>query len=300
MLFNDLNFVEKRLFINEIVVCFVQNSICLKEGEFLMKRKFITLLLTIATCLSVFVNFVYATEVDPLLILSSSGDVSFMTSVDTDARTKIGYNNAIISYKPDSSTNNYVLRFSVSNYKDLSADEQKTYMEYVLSSISQNRNLSTMSKNKLYNFVADQDTELTATLRYLKVDTKTDIAKAGYYLRPFNNAVGKALGVITILIFVFTSLSIVIDVAYLVLPGLQVMLSAGRKPNEKPLLVSPEAHKSMQISQSPGEERSQVLWIYLKRRVPQIFIISLCLLYLISGTFYDIIIYVIDSFRRAL
>ena len=266
-----------------------------------MKKKLITILCIVIWCISMLSTTAFADDVDSVVVLNNVSDITLMIEYDSNARSSIKCNSPILSssFQRVDGESIGLLSFSAKTYRDLSLEDREDYMEYMLKSISQSSGLSTRSKNKCYNFIADQDTAITSTLKYLQVDTKTDIYTAGYYLKPFNGVIGKILGFITVAVFIMLTFSIMIDVGYLTLPGVQASLQAVTKGNnEKPVLVTFAAHKAL-IESETDRQDEQVLWIYMRKRVPQIFIMAMCIMYLMSGMFYNIIIFVIDAVSRA-
>ena len=191
--------------------------------------------------------------------------------------------------------NDGLLSFSNSRYKNLPTNERRDFMETALL-LTKESGMGSQIKNKTYNFIAKQDTTTSAAVKYLRSDASTDFAEAASWFKPFGSVAGVILGVLSLFIFMFLGLSILIDVAYMALPPFRLMISNGR--DEKPKFISTEAYSSVKKSESTmtGEYYEGYMSIYFKRRVSSIILMSIALGYLISGQIYDIIVYIIDSF----
>ena len=188
-----------------------------------------------------------------------------------------------------------MLSFSNSKYALLPVDIRRDFMETALLTTKES-GLGTQIKNKVYNFIAEQDTTTSAAVKYLRSDASADFATAASWFKPFGSVFGVVLGLLSLFIFMFIGLSIMVDIAYMALPGVRVMLEGGK--SGKPKWVSGEAYSSVKESEG-GMQNSDYkgyMGLYFKRRVPSVIIMSIALGYLISGQIYDIIVYIIDSF----
>lgn len=192
------------------------------------------------------------------------------------------------------SSSDGILTFKNSEYYKLSSDERYEYMNTALGAVKDS-NLSTMGRSKMFNFIADQDTATTAALRNLQTDANANVASATVMFKPFSGIVGTILGIITLLIFIFMTLSVVIDTAYIVLPPARMALET-RSDGEKPPFITYAAHTSVKDAESGTEYRSAI-GVYFRRRLVQFIVIGLCLLYLISGEIWGVVIFLIEAFR---
>lgn len=186
-----------------------------------------------------------------------------------------------------------LLKFSNKNYSDLDSDEKEKFMETALIATTKT-SLNAKTKNKIYNFIASQDTPVSNAMKYLQSDANADFLEAKKWIDPFTGVIGTFLGVLCVAIFLFTGVSMVVDLCYLALPGFQAILEGGDE-NRKPFGVSKEAYYSLRDSEK-NNEYSNVVATYLKRRVGLLLLISVCVGYLISGKIYDIVSFFIDSF----
>jgi len=186
-----------------------------------------------------------------------------------------------------------LLSFVAKDYNKLDTDSKNTFMESALTATTKS-GLNAKSKNAIYNFIASQDTPVSNAMKYLKSDANADFVEAKKWFDPWSSTIGTIIGVLCVCIMMFLGLSITLDIFYIVIPGMQLMLDKGEE-NKKPVLISKEAYMSVKDAEKDTEYRN-TLSLYLKRRVGLIFVLAICLAYLVSGKVYDIIAYIIDSF----
>lgn len=188
-----------------------------------------------------------------------------------------------------------LLSFSNNKYSKLTVDVRRGFMEKALLSTKES-GLGSQVKNKVYNFIAEQDSTTSAAVKYLRSDASADFATAATWFKPFGSIFGVVLGLLSLFIFMFIGISIMVDIAYMVLPGVRVLIEGGM--SGKPKWVSPEAYSSVKESENSMEANNYkgYMGIYFKRRTPSILAMAIALGYLISGQIYDIIVYLIDAF----
>lgn len=203
---------------------------------------------------------------------------------------KSAKNKKILSYNSTKGT----LTFSNKKYSELKADQKKVFMKTALLATKES-GLGVQTRNKVYNFIAEQDSPTASAVKYLQNDASADFITAREWLKPFTSPISVVMGVLSILIFVFLSLSIVVDVSYLVIPMMQTLLERGEK-NSRPFGVSLAAWKANKQAEEK-DEGENVISIYLKKRIPEIFLICLCLGYLISGKIYEFMVFLVDAFN---
>ena len=235
---------------------------------------------------------VSTSAVNPVVQLGKSSNVdTIITEVnDVASDTVVGW-----FLKKGSSSNGYVtVNMEGYNQDNTSYDVRKTLMETTLNSIN-NSNLSQRDRMKLYNFVSKQDAGLAGTVRLLSEDVKSDVISGYYTLRPFAGLMSTILGVIAIVLTALVSLTILIDLAYLSLPALQwAWMKDSSK--DKPKFASLEAWKAYQEYQS-GDSELGILSIYFRKKVFSLSMLSICILYLVSGHIYDLAGKIISSFQ---
>lgn len=195
-------------------------------------------------------------------------------------------------------TNNSYISISVdmSRYKDLGQKARQTVMDTALSSIKNNEGVSTTNKNKLYNELCSLDESTSSLVRQLSTDVDADFAKAYATFRPFSGYVGWILGLISLAMFALLGITIVWDLAFLVIPFWQAFLIGDN--NEKPKTVSIEAWNAVKKAESSaGKEYIEPIGVYFKSKSKQFIAIFICLLYLVSGEIYTLIAQFMDYFR---
>lgn len=250
----------------------------MKVRKFLL---FFCLLILVLCPVSVYAR----NEVDAIKFIEKNAEE--ITTICTNANSKVG--SLILSYTPDDG----LVSFSNKGYKKLSSDKKEIFMEYALL-YAKESGLTANVKNKLYNFIAEQDGTTAAAIKYLSTDTSADFVTAGAWLKPFTGVIGTILGILCLLIFLFLTMSVVVDIAYLVLPGFQMLCERG-EDHRKPFVISREAYTALRDCERSVEYRS-VMSIYFKRRVGTVIMIAVALLYLISGQIYDLMSWFMDSF----
>jgi hypothetical protein len=251
---------------------------------------FIAIILFMCLTISVYGDTGSGVSVDSSITVESNS--AEIANICNQANNSIGLvRDKVLNYK--SSGSNGLLTFSNKNYSKLDSDEKETFMETALKATTKT-GLNAKTKNKVYNFIASQDTPVTSAMKYLQSDANADFLEAKKWFDPFSGVVGTILGVLCVAVFMFTGVSIVFDICYLVLPGVQAVLERG-EDNKKPFGVSVEAYTALRDAEKDTEYRN-VVAIYLKRRVLLLIIMSVCIGYLISGQIYDIVAFFIDAF----
>ena len=250
--------------------------------------------------LVIMVSIIYTLSIG---IVSVNADRS-----DVDSIAYVGINQAAISSICSSANevagveilvytgNDGMLSFSNKNYTSLDVATRRDFMETALIGVKES-NLGTKVKNKVYNFISDQDSTSSAAVKYLRSDASADFAGAMAWVKPSSSVFGVILGVLSILIFMLIGLSILFDSAYMVLPGFRVFVEKGESDN-RPRFITRECYSSVKEAEESikGNDYKNCMSTYFKRRVPSIVIMAIALGYLISGQIYDIFVFFIDSF----
>lgn len=234
-----------------------------------------------------FTSFVFADRSDVDSVVNIGANQGAVAGICARANDISGTD--ILVYTPSDG----ILSFSNKLYAELDMETKREFMETALKTTKES-SLGVQAKNKVYNFIEQQDETASAAVKYLKSDASADFAEARSWFRPFSSVFGVIMGVMCLLIFMFLGASIVFDLCYLLIPGVQLLLERG-KTNERPVGVSREAWKTQQDLERKTEYQN-ALTIYLKRRVGIILVCTLCLGYVISGKIYDVIVFFIDVF----
>ena len=187
-----------------------------------------------------------------------------------------------------------MIYFNSDTYMRMDYDLRCDYMELLLKNIKAS-SLGPKEKNKVYNFIASQDTEVSQALKYLTEDTSTDLVQARKWLAPFTGGISTFTGLLTLLVFLFLGIGLLVDVAYLALPSLQLILERG-DDKKKPFGVSAEAWRVNKEIASDFNNTKNEISEYLKKRTPVIIVCAICIGYLISGKVYEILAYLANAF----
>lgn len=251
-----------------------------------MKRLVTLLMLVMTMIISSISVFAERSEVDSSISMQPSGEIN---SVCRQANSTCGID--ILVYSNDG-----VVSFSNSLYSELEMEEKREFMEVALGA-TRATGLGTQQKNKLYNFIAEQDSTTSAAIKYLKSDTSADFVEAKAWFRPFSGPISTIVGVICILVFMFIAFSMLFDCAYLSLPAFQGLLERGN-PNKRPFGVSREAWSTMKEIYKPEMQSRNIMSLYFSKRIPVIIICSIALAYIISGQIYDLMVFFVDAFNN--
>ena len=231
--------------------------------------------------------------------VNGSGNIySAVAAINQDLKdTEIwGMNFIDVSY--NTANKSCTLTINMTQYKKLQNNEQQRTMQIALDGIY-NSNISRTAKNKIYNELCALDETTAALVRELSNDVRADFGKAMGWFRPFSGWVGWALGSIALLMFMLLGLTMVIDIAYISLPIVQLALTNESKNKAK--FVSYEAYSAVKEQQSKaGVEYKSPMIIYMKAKTVQFIAIFVCLLYLVSGQLYVVLGNMMDYFRGVL
>lgn len=144
----------------------------------------------------------------------------------------------------------------------------------------------------------------TQFLTEILKNTKPDFVTANQIYAPFSGFVGTVMGLIAVMLMAFLGIVMVLDISYIVLPPVRNFVSdsdggrGGKMASSK--LFSHDAlyavKQAEQSSAGDGEPK-QALGIYLKRRIIALIILGVCLLYLIQGQIYTLVMWILNLLR---
>lgn len=187
------------------------------------------------------------------------------------------------------------------DYKNLKQKTKKEVYDLVLGSI-RGSNLSQSNKTKLYNFVQEQDTVVSNLVKRLSDDVSADFI-AGYALfKPFAGGIGVVLGLAAVTIFITLSLTIMLDISYLVIPAANMAFS---KLAEKELFktgfkydfISLEAKKAYdEACASDGIRFKNAIGLYFGMKSKSLAALAICLVYLLNGEIFNVLASFMDLF----
>lgn len=205
----------------------------------------------------------------------------------------------VIKTTSDKDGSNYIvnIEFDMSAYNNLGQASKQEVMRIILVNVEAS-SMSQMSRSKIYNFISNNDKSTSSLVRQLSNDVTADFASAYSSFKPFSGVIGWILGLITLAIFIMLGLTIVVDIAYIVIPIFQNFLSS-ESDKAKPKYVSSEAWNSVKGAEE-GTTFKEPLGIYFKLKTKQFLALGICVLYLVSGQIYNVIARIIDSFSGIL
>lgn len=215
---------------------------------------------------------------------------SLMESSTKTINSAIGNKNLLV-YSKDG-----MLSFSSSIYRSLSKDDQRKTMSFALKTIKESQ-LPSKVKTKVTNFIADQDRTVADSIQALNSDTSSELSAGYSWFIPFASPFSTMLGVFAIIIFVFLTVSIVVDVAYLTVGIFRQFLENGEG---RPKFVSGEAWETareVDMSLQSGTYKDYLV-VYFRKRMSILIITSFVLAYLISGQIYSVFTALLDVFRE--
>lgn len=215
---------------------------------------------------------------------------SLMESSTRTINSSVGDKNLLV-YSKDG-----MLSFSSSIYRSLSKDDQRKTMSFALKTIKESQ-LPSKVKTKVTNFIADQDRTVADSIQALNSDTSSELSSGYAWFIPFASPFSTALGVLAIVIFVFLTVSLVVDVAYLTVGIFRQFLENGEG---RPKFVSGEAWETareVDMSLQSGTYKDYLV-VYFRKRMSILILTSLVLAYLISGQIYGIFTTLLDVIRE--
>lgn len=241
---------------------------------------------------------------------SSSSYFNYKTEDGTTkSKSKDGYSNIngtsstdFLTYNWDKSASLINIEINMIEYRKLSEKNKQTVMQQALNAVTNAENVSRTNKNKIYNDICALDESTSALVRQLSDDVNADFNTAYGYFKPFSGVIGTLLGGISLAIFVLLGLTIVIDLAYITIPALQLALGKTEEKNGgKPKFISIEAIDAVKEAESKaGQEYTNPVSKYFHSKTKQMIAIAICLVYLVSGNIYNLIGSIIDYFNLAI
>lgn len=223
-----------------------------------------------------------------------------LSSMDDQSLVGVIHNNGYavgtkkqFRYAPDQfGFDTTVVVFNSTLFDELPLTDKKAVMGMLLKTVDNADSDGNQSLMQLYQFFEEQDSTTANLVRQLNDNVKADYISAYSLLRPFSGGYATLLGALCLLIFIFLTLSIVIDIAFIVLPIFRNFLTDAL--GDHPKFVSKEAVMAVKEAESDSLNRKDATWIYFKGRVKVIIILGIVLLYLVGGKIYDLVGIIID------
>lgn len=181
-----------------------------------------------------------------------------------------------------------ILIFDNEVYNSMMVEERKEYISFVLEKVKSS-NLKPKDKNKIYNFIENQDSDNARLLRDLEKDVTADISTGRYWFEPFSGPVSTIMGIIALLVFILLGISVVLDLAYLVLPVVRFSLE---KEGTRNKFISAEAYAISHDDELMDSGRS--VGTYFRRRAMIMAMVGLCLGYLSTGYILKLVGFIVD------
>lgn len=189
-----------------------------------------------------------------------------------------------------------LLSFSSSIYRALEKDDQRRLMRFTLKTVKESQ-LPSKVKTKVTTFISDQDRLVADSIQALNSDTSSELSAGYVWFLPFASPASTVLGFLAIVIFVFLTVSIVVDTAYLTVGIFRQFLESGEG---KPKFVSGEAWdtaREVDNSLQSGTYKDYLL-VYFRKRIGIFILTSIVLAYLISGQIYSIFTTLLEVFEE--
>lgn len=239
-----------------------------------------------------------------------TGVLSLYDSNDVSAVSFIGKNDSLVAgivasvnqnqgvniLKYDAGTG--LLTFNNKMYAGLDNSAKESYMSTALEAIRES-GMNAQRKNKMYNFVSEQDSTISQAINKFSQNVKADSAGAFALLSPFQKGLGIFLGVILVVTMMMLVFSIIMDLAYLVIPLFAVFADkhTGREGVSTPWYISEAAVHAKKVSENSigSNNFTNSVVEYARRRTIQVFLIILIAFMLITGSIYRIVGIIGDS-----
>lgn len=272
-----------------------------------MKKRLLGFFMVMLVLLSVIVpdRVALADTLDPEVTLNVSSDTAkgALTVVNSYAKTNYGISNLFSVKKVEAKTCR--VTFKKSEYKLLPLEDRQVLMGEVLDTV-QSSSLNSRDRNRLYNFLMEQDSATANLFRKMSENTSGDFATAWSWFQKIAPAYRQLLATVALFTCALLGVTVVIDISYITLPGMQVGLrflsgfvDKGKSAEGgKPILVSHEAFFALQSAES--DDSKDVLTEYLLKKVKMFILVGLCMLYLNSGKIYNVVAWIMGFFEEVL
>ena len=185
----------------------------------------------------------------------------------------------------------------------------KSYEAEENASKTKNGGTSKVTEETVQNWWKQLQTKKGAGSKFMNVileNTKPDFVKANQIYEPFSGIIGTVMGLIAVVGMGLLGIVLVADIFYIVIPPVRMLVAeegggepgggrSSRKSASK--LFSDDALYAVKVaeeSNDSGGSKKQALGVYLKRRIPMLILLGICLLYLVQGQIYTLVSYILD------
>lgn len=190
---------------------------------------------------------------------------------------------------------NKVIWFDEVAFNDMEFENRQEAIKFLLGEIG-NSKLSPKSKNKLYNFVQNQDLDSNKVLRNLEKDVNADLDSGISYTSFLQRPVSVTLGVLSHVMFWGLFLKLVLDVLYITLPSVQYIIDSRFGEKKYYGKIISNAARIGVIERDKDGYNPLVLLTYMRRTIVSNVIMALAFLFLIRGTIIEFIAELVSAF----
>jgi len=165
---------------------------------------------------------------------------------------------------------------------------------------SKNGEYTDESTANWYKVLQMQEGVGTKFMNVILENTKPDFVTANRLYQPFSGVVGTIMGLIAVVMMGFLGIVMVADIAYITLPPVRLFVADDDKGSgvAKSKIFSHDALYAVQQAENDSQggngSPKQALGIYLKRRIFMLILLGICLLYLVQGSIYVFVGYILD------
>lgn len=226
--------------------------------------------------------------------LSTKNFLSVKEDSDTVSKGTKKQNNTTIEQK----LYNVTINGQWNVYNGYDTDQKTEIYTILLRTIQNSNNLTQGYRVKIYNYFVSKDEVTSNLVRQLSLDVNADFASAYTSMKGVFPTIAKIFGVIAIVIFLGITLTMLVDISYIVIPTLQLLDDGKEPPKFFIIKVSQEAWKAVrETEKAESHVKKDTLAIYMKSKTKQLVILSVCVLYLVSGKIYLLLSYFMDLFK---
>lgn len=187
-------------------------------------------------------------------------------------------------------------------FNQLTSDAQtkliKDIKRYSDESVKNNEEVSTETVQNWFKELQSIDGVGSKLMTTILANTKPDFVAANAIYQPFSGIVGTVLGLLSVLLMAFLGIVMVLDISYIALPPMRMLTSEESKGKGlKSNLISNDAIYAVRVAEDQNDgdgSKKQALGIYLKRRIPMLILLGICLLYLVQGQIYAFVGWILD------
>lgn len=279
---------------------------------------FVIMLLLFVTALPL--TEAYADSLDTLVEVVSSGKVTSRNIDVTNRRYKkkeggtIGYTALFNRGKTD-------MPISQDAFDSLTNGAKSSFLKDMLrvayakvEADKQNPGSTSVTESTLADYLSRVQSQAGVAgtlLASILSNVKADFIGGNRIFAPFAGPIGTGLGLLAILIMALLSLTMALDLAYIVIPPFQMLMGDGTgNGNESGKgfhvsgFISQEARMAVKSAEGGGQagsgEYKAAVWTYFKYRWKGLVLLGICLLYLIQGQMYSFVAWFLDLFSGLL